>query len=243
MWVLFGKEINGFFSSIIGYVVIFFFLLTNGLLIWVFRTPVNVMEGNYATLESLFFISPWVFLFLIPAITMRMFSDEKRFGTLELLLVRPVSELKLVLAKFLASWVLAIVSILPTLIYLFSLWKLGSPPGNIDMGGAWGSYTGLLLLAGIYAAIGVFASSLTDNQAVSFVLAVVISLLVTWGFDQLSTVFNSGSLEFMVLKFGILYHYESISRGVLDSRDIIYFIGVITVFIMSTRTVLLSRKW
>jgi ABC-2 type transport system permease protein len=243
MWVLFGKEINGFFSTIIGYVVIFFFLLTNGLLIWVFRTPVNVMEGNYASLESLFFISPWVFLFLIPAITMRMISDEKRFGTLELLLVRPVDEFKLVMAKFLASWFLALVSILPTLIYLFSVWKLGSPPGNIDMGGAWGSYIGLLLLAGIYASIGIFASSLTDNQAVSFVLAVVISLLITWGFGQLATVFNSGSLEFMISKFGLLYHYESISRGVLDSRDLIYFFCVMTVFIMSTRTVLQSRKW
>ena len=243
MWVLFGKEINGFFSSIIGYVVIFFFLLTNGLLIWVFKTPVNVMEGNYASLESLFFISPWLFLFLIPAITMRMISDEKRFGTLELLLVRPVGEFMLVFSKFLASWFLAIVSILPTLIYLYSVWKLGSPPGNIDMGGTWGSYIGLLLLAGIYASIGIFASSLTDNQAVSFVLAVVISLIITWGFDQLATVFNSGSVEFMVSKLGLLYHYESISRGVLDSRDLIYFFGVMTVFIMSTRTVLQSRKW
>jgi len=243
MFVLVRKEIAGFFSNIIGFIVIFFFLLANGLLIWVFRSPVNVLEGNYATLDSLFFISPWVFLFLIPAITMRMIADEKRSGTLELLLIRPVNELKLVLSKFLASWFLALLAILPTLIYFYSVWKLGSPPGNIDVGGTFGSYIGLLLLAGIYSAIGVFASSLTDNQAVAFVMAAVFSILVTWGFDQLATLFNSGSIEYFVSRLGVMHHYESISRGVLDSRDLIYFLGMMIIFIMSTRTVLQSRKW
>ena len=243
MWVSFKKEINSFFGTILGYLVIFFFLLANGLLIWAFRSPVNVLEGNYASLDSLFFISPWVFLFLIPAITMRMIADEKKSGTLELLLVRPLDELRLVMSKFLASWFLAFLSILPTLIYFFSVWKLGSPRGNIDVGGTLGSYTGLLLLAGIYASIGVFASSLTDNQAIAFVMAVVFSLMVTWGFDQLATLFNSGSVQFIISKIGVMQHYESISRGVLDSRDLLYFLGVMVIFIMSTRTVLQSRKW
>jgi len=243
MWVLFRKEINNFFSSLLGYVVIFFFLLANGLLIWVFRSPVNVLEGNYSTLDSLFFISPWAFLFLIPAITMRMFADEKKLGTLELLLSRPINETTLVLSKFLASWLLAVLAIIPTLLYFFSVWKLGSPPGNIDIGGTWGSYIGLLLLAGVYASIGVFASSLTDNQAVAFVMAVVFILIITWGFNLLATVFNSGSMEFVISKPGLIHHYESLRRGVVDSRDLVYFFGVILIFIMSTRTVLLSRKW
>ncbi|MBN2699306.1 MAG: gliding motility-associated ABC transporter permease subunit GldF [Bacteroidales bacterium] len=243
MWVLFRKEVSNFFSTILGYVVIFFFLLANGLLIWVFRTPLNILEGNYASLDPLFMMAPWVFLFLIPAITMRMFADEKKLGTLELLLSRPVTETTLVLSKFFASWLLAILAILPTLLYFFSVWKLGSPPGNIDTGGTWGSYIGLFLLAGVYASIGVFASSLTDNQAVAFVMAVFFSLLVTWGFDQLATVFNSGSLGFTVSRIGLLYHYESVSRGVIDSRDLVWFFGVMVIFNTSSRTVLLSRKW
>lgn len=243
MWILFRKEISSFFSNILGYVVIFFFLTANSLLIWVFKSPVNLMEGNYATLDSLFMISPWIFLFLIPAITMRMFSDEKKSGTLELLLIRPVNEMTLVLSKFFAAWALAALALLPTLIYFFSAWKLGSPPGNIDTGGTWGSYAGLLLLAGIYGSIGLFASSLTDNQAISFILAVFMILGVTWGFGQLAALSGAGSTEYMLSKFGILFHYESISRGVLDSRDLVYFLGVIFLFIMATRTVLQSRKW
>ena len=243
MWALFRKEIGGFFSSLTGYLVIVVFLLLNSLFMWIVPGQFNVIENGYATLDTLFAIAPWVFLFLVPAITMRMFSEEKRSGTLDLLYTRPVSELQIILAKFLASWALVLCSLIPTLIYFWSVSRLGSPPGNIDMGGTWGSYIGLLFLGGIYAAIGLFASSLTGNQIVAFILAVFLSFLMYLGFEFLSGVAESGSTVFLISRLGISYHYNSISRGVIDSRDMLYFAGVILLFIVGTRTVLQSSKW
>ena len=243
MWALFKKEISGFFSSLTGYLVIVVFLLLNSLFMWIVPGQFNVIENGYATLDSLFAIAPWVFLFLVPAITMRMFSEEKRTGTLDLLYTRPVSELQIILAKFLASWALVLFSLLPTLIYFWSVSRLGSPPGNMDVGGSWGSYIGLLFLGGIYAAIGIFASSLTGNQIVAFITAVFLSFLMYLGFEFLSGIAESGSTVFMISRLGISYHYNSISRGVIDSRDILYFAGVILLFIVGTRTVLQSSKW
>ena len=243
MWALFKKEISGFFSSLTGYLVIVVFLLLNSLFMWIVPGQFNVVGNGYATMDSLFAIAPWVFLFLVPAITMRMFSEEKRTGTLDLLYTRPVSELQIILAKFLASWALVLFSLLPTLIYFWSVSRLGSPPGNMDMGGTWGSYIGLLFLGGIYAAIGIFASSLTGNQIVAFITAVFLSFLMYLGFEFLSGIAESGSTVFMISRLGISYHYNSISRGVIDSRDILYFAGVILLFIVGTRTVLQSSKW
>ena len=243
MWALFKKEIRGFFSSLTGYLVIVVFLLLNSLFMWIVPGQFNVVENGYATMDSLFAIAPWVFLFLVPAITMRMISEEKRTGTLDLLYTRPVTELQIVLAKFLASWTLVLLSLVPTLIYFWSVSRLGSPPGNIDMGGTWGSYIGLLFLGGIYAAIGMFASSLSGNQIVAFIIAVFLSFLMYLGFDFLSGVAESGRVALIVSEMGISYHYNSISRGVIDSRDMLYFAGVITVFIMGTRTLLQSSKW
>ena len=243
MWALFKKEISGFFSSLTGYLVIVVFLLLNSLFMWIVPGQFNVVGNGYATMDSLFAIAPWVFLFLVPAITMRMFSEEKRTGTLDLLYTRPVSELQIILAKFLASWALVLFSLLPTLIYFWSVSRLGSPPGNMDMGGTWGSYIGLLFLGGIYAAIGIFASSLTGNQIVAFITAVFLSFLMYMGFEFLSGIAESGSTVFMISRLGISYHYNSISRGVIDSRDILYFAGVILLFIVGTRTVLQSSKW
>jgi len=243
MWALFRKEIGGFFSSLTGYLVIVVFLLLNSLFMWIVPGQFNVIENGYATLDTLFAIAPWVFLFLVPAITMRMFSEEKRSGTLDLLYTRPVSELQIILAKFLASWALVLFSLIPTLIYFWSVSRLGSPPGNIDMGGTWGSYIGLLFLGGIYAAIGLFASSLTGNQIVAFILAVFLSFLMYLGFEFLSGVAESGSTVFLISRLGISYHYNSISRGVIDSRDMLYFAGVIFLFVVGTRTVLQSSKW
>ena len=243
MWALFKKEISGFFSSLTGYLVIVVFLLLNSLFMWIVPGQFNVVENGYATLDSLFAIAPWVFLFLVPAITMRMFSEEKRTGTLDLLYTRPVSELQIILAKFLASWALVLFSLLPTLIYFWSVSRLGSPQGNMDVGGTWGSYIGLLFLGGIYAAIGIFASSLTGNQIVAFITAVFLSFLMYLGFEFLSGIAESGSTVFMISRLGISYHYNSISRGVIDSRDILYFAGVILLFIVGTRTVLQSSKW
>ncbi|MEA3460709.1 MAG: gliding motility-associated ABC transporter permease subunit GldF [Bacteroidota bacterium] len=243
MWALFKKEISGFFSSLTGYLVIVVFLLLNSLFMWIVPGQFNVIGNGYATMDTLFAIAPWVFLFLVPAICMRMFSEEKRTGTLDLLYTRPVSELQIILAKFLASWALVLGSLLPTLIYFWSVARLGSPPGNMDMGGTWGSYVGLLFLGGIYAAIGIFASSLSGNQIVAFILAVFLSFLMYLGFEFLSGIAESGSTVFLISRLGISYHYNSISRGVIDSRDMLYFAGVILLFIVGTRTVLQSSKW
>ena len=243
MWALFKKEISGFFSSLTGYLVIVVFLLLNSLFMWIVPGQFNVIENGYATMDSLFAIAPWVFLFLVPAITMRMFSEEKRTGTLDLLYTRPVSELQIILAKFLASWALVLFSLIPTLIYFWSVSRLGSPPGNMDVGGTWGSYMGLLFLGGIYAAIGIFASSLTGNQIVAFITAVFLSFLMYLGFEFLSGIAESGRTVFLISRLGISYHYNSISRGVIDSRDMLYFAGVIMLFIVGTRTVLQSSKW
>ena len=243
MWSQFRKEISGFFSSLTGYVVIVVFLLLNSLFMWIVPGQFNVIANGYATMDPLFAIAPWVFLFLVPAITMRMISEEKRLGTLDLLNTRPVSELQIILAKFLASWALVFFSVLPTLVYFWSVARLGSPPGNMDMGGTWGSYLGLMFLGGIYAAIGIFASSLTGNQIVAFIIAVFLSFILYLGFDFLSGLAPSGSLAFQVSRLGISHHYNSISRGVIDSRDLFYFVGVMFLFIMGTRTVLQSSKW
>lgn len=243
MWTLFKKEISGFFSSLTGYVVIVVFLLLNSLFMWVIPGQFNVIENGYATLDSMFAMAPWVFLFLVPAITMRMISEEKRAGTLELLYTRPVSELQIILSKFLASWALVLLSLIPTLVYFWSVSRLGSTPGNMDTGGTWGSYIGLLFLGGIYAAIGLFTSSLTGNQIVAFIAAVFISFLMYQGFEFLSGVAGSGKTAFMISRLGIDYHYNSMSRGVLDSRDIIYFLMVMALFILGTRTVLQSSRW
>jgi ABC-2 type transport system permease protein len=210
---------------------------------WIFHGPTNVLDAGYANLDSLFIISPWVFLFLVPAVTMRLISDEKRMKTLELLLVRPISEFKIVMAKYLSGLVLVLAALLPTMIYLISINQLGNPAGNVDMGAIMGSYIGLFLLAAIYTAIGVFASSLTGNQIISFILAVVLSFVMYIGFDQLSELFSSGTFSTFTESLGINYHYRSISRGVIDSRDIIYFLSVIAVFILLTKLVLERRKW
>jgi len=241
MWTLFKKEIGSFFSSLTGYVVIVVFLLLNSLFMWVVPGQFNVIENGYATLDSLFALAPWVFLFLVPAITMRMIAEEKRSGTLELLYTRPVTEMQIILAKFLASWALLLLSLVPTLIFFWSVSRLGSPPGNIDTGGTWGSYAGLLFLGGIYAAIGIFTSSLTGNQIVAFILAVFISLIMYLGFGFLGEMAGEGKTAFLLSRLGIEAHYNSMSRGVLDSRDVLYFLMVMALFIMGAGAVLRRR--
>lgn len=243
MFSLLRKEINGFFSSVTGYLVIIVFLLLNSAFMWVFKGTNNVFENGYASLDSLFGLAPWIFLFLVPAITMRMFAEEKNTGTMELLFTRPVSEWQIVLSKFLAAWLLVVISLMPTLIYYLSVYLLGSPVGNIDSGGTWGSYIGLLFLGGIYASLGVFSSSLTENQIVAFILSVLFSFIFYLGFGLVATVFANGEVVFAIEKLGIEYHYQSISRGVIDSRDLAYFGAVIFIFLYSTRYLLISRKW
>lgn len=243
MITLLRKEIQEFFSSLIGYIVIIVFLLVNSLFMWVFKSNFNIIDNGYANIDTLFLISPWVFLFLIPSLTMRLFSEEKKSGTIELLFTRPISDLKIVLAKYFAGVSLVVFALIPTLVYFLSVYLLGDPIGNIDVGGVWGSYIGLFFLAAVYTSIGVFASSLTKNQVVAFIIAVGLSAFIYSGFDTISSLSIFKGIDNIIIYLGIASHYSSISRGVIDSRDLIYFIATISVFIFLTKMVLESRKW
>lgn len=243
MYSLFTKEIRSFLSSLIGYIVIIVFLLAISLFMWIIKGDSNVLDMGYANIDTLFAIAPWVFLFLIPAITMRSFADEKKSGTIELLLTRPLTDLQIILAKYLAGLVLVLFSLIPTLVSFYSVYKLGAPEGNIDTGGTWGSYIGLLFLGSSFVSIGLFASALTDNQIVSFILALAMSFFCYIGFEQISSLEFIGTADTLIANLGINAHYNSLSRGVIDSRDVIYFLSFNTLFMMCTRLVLQSRKW
>lgn len=243
MLSLLRKEIGDFLSSLIGYLVIAVFLCAVSLFMWVFPIDMNVLNSGYANLDALFILGPWVFLFLCPAVTMRLFAEEQRTGTIELLLTKPLLDWQIILAKFLAGWILTIIALVPTLVYYYSVYKLGSPEGNLDSGGMWGSYIGLLLLAGAYVAIGVFASSLTNNQIVSFILAVFLCFSAFIGFDSVSSLVPMEWVERLLINLGINSHYTSMSRGVIDTRDLLYFLSLITIFLLFTKTRIESRKW
>jgi ABC-2 type transport system permease protein len=223
--------------------VITVFLLINGLFLWVFKGDFNILEFGYANLDGLFMIAPFVFLFLIPAITMRLFAEEKKSGTMELILTKPLSELEIVMAKYLSGLILVIFSLLPTLVYFFSVWYLGMPKGNIDLGGMWGSYIGLLFLGASFVAIGMFASTLTDNQIVSFIIAVFLCGFLYVGFDFIYSFDLFGKADLLIKSLGLNDHYQSMSRGVLDTRDMIYFLGVIALFILLSKFSIERRKW
>lgn len=237
------KEIRSFLNSVTGYLVIIVYLLINGFILWLFPGAFNILEGSYASIDNLFVISPWVFMFLIPAITMRMFADERRGGTMELLLTKPLTDMQIVWSKFIAGVLLVLLSILPTLVYYFTVYQLGNPVGNIDSGGTFGSYIGLLFLGAGYVSIGVFASSLTENQIVSFLIALFLSMFMYIGFEQLAGLDLFGNADLFILSLGINEHYLSMSRGVIDSRDVLYFLSVIIIFALATRLVIQSRKW
>jgi len=243
MFTLLRKEISSFLSSLIGYAVIIVFLLINGLFLWVFPLEFNILDYGFSSIENLFMLAPWVFLFLIPAITMRTFAEEQKSGTMELLLTKPLNDLEIILAKYLAGVVLVLFSLLPTLIYYYTVNKLGLPPGNIDHGATLGSYIGLLFLGAGFVAIGVFASAISNNQIVSFLIAVFLCGFAFTGFEFIYNLSIFGSVGLFIRQLGINAHYTSISRGVVDSRDVLYFISLIAFFLMLTRLRLESRKW
>lgn len=243
MWTLLKKEINSFLNSLIGYIVISVFLLFVGLFMWVLPTDANVIDNGYADLSTLFTVAPWLFLFLIPAITMRSFADEKSSGTIELLQTRPLSDLSIILAKYLGGLALVIFTLVPTLVYFMSIYQLGNPTGNIDTGSVWGSYIGLLLLAASFVSIGIFSSAITNNQIVSFILAVFLSWGLWIGLETVASFQFLGTWDHLLLSIGINSHYSSLSRGVIDTRDVVYLLSLIAVFIALTQTVLESRKW
>lgn len=240
---IFWKEINAFFSSLIGYFVVGVFLTVIGIMLW-FLPDFSLLEFNYATLAPFFDLAPVVFSFLIPAITMRSFAEERQSGTIELLATRPVTDLQIILGKYFASLALVVFALLPTVLYYLTVYQLGVPKGNLDSGAILGSYFGLLLLAGAFAAIGMFASSLSANQIVAFLLAVLLCVLFYWGFFFFSKLpIFVGKLDDLIQQLGIDYHYASISRGVLDTRDLLYFFSISAFFIALTLVSLERRKW
>ena len=243
MWTLYKKELRGFFSSIIGYLTIGVFLVLTGLTLWVFSSSFNILDYGYAGMDGLFITGPFLYLFLIPAITMRSLAEERRGGTMEMLMTRPIGDWTIVWAKFLAAWTLVFISLLPTLVTYFCVYSLGDPVGNIDTGSVAGSYIGLLLLGGAFVAIGIFCSSLTQNQIVAFIMAAVLCIAVYLGFESVYNMGVQGGAGLFIRKLGAAYHYESMSRGVVDTRDVLYFACVAALFLMATRMVLQSRQW
>lgn len=243
MFVLLKKELSSFLNSLIGYLVIIVFLTALGLFMWVFPGEFNVLNAGYANIDTLFIIAPWVFMFLIPAITMRSFADEKKSGTIELLLTRPLTDMNIILAKYFAGLLIVVFALLPTLIYYLSVHLLGIQPGNIDVGGMWGSYFGLLFLASAFVAIGIFASSVSENQIVAFTIGVFLSFFCYIGFESISSLDLFGKIDSLIIQLGINEHYISMSRGVIDTRDVVYFFSINSLFITITKTILESRKW
>ncbi len=243
MWSIFLKEINTFFSSLIAYIVIGVFLVILGLVMWVFPDT-SLLNYNYASLDQLFDLAPIIFMFLIPALTMRSFAEENQTGTIELLTTKPLSDFAIIFGKYLACTVLLSIAVFPTLIYYYTVYQLGSPPGNLDSGAIMGSYIGLILLGQVFVAIGVFASSISNNQIVAFMLATFLCFFFYWGFNYLSRLpFFVGRTDDLVQMLGIDYHYFSISRGVIDTRDVLYYFSLSAIFLLLTYLVLQRRKW
>lgn len=234
MLAILKKEINTFFASPIGYLVIGIFLLLNGLFLWLFKGNFNIFNASEASLSSFFLLAPWILIFLVPAVTMRSFSDEKKQGTLELLVTKPLTHFQIVLGKYFGALVLILLAVLPTLLYVYSILELSSPETGIDIGSTIGSYFGLIFLIGAYTAIGVFSSTLSDNQIVAFIIAVFICFFFYFGFEGLSNYALLGDL-FYLEDLGMSAHYNSISRGVIDTRDLIYFISISIAFLFFTK--------
>lgn len=226
------REIKSFFGSPIGYLVIAIFLILNGLFLWVFEGDYNILNTGFADLTPFFTLAPWILIFLIPAVTMRSFSDEKKQGTLELLLTKPLSIWQIVNGKFLGSLLLIVMAIIPTFVYVKVISDLGMPIGNIDMGSTIASYFGLLFLISAYSAIGIFTSTLSENQIVAFIVAVFLCFFFYFGFDGLATIMPNFSSVISTL--GMQSHFKSIGRGVIDTRDLLYFVSITIVFLSFT---------
>lgn len=232
MFPILRKEFNSFFASPIAYLVIGVFLLVNGLFLWVFKDDLNVLNAGFADLNSFFLLAPWIFLFLIPAITMKSFADELHSGTIETLKTKPITDWQIVSGKFTASLLLIIVALAPTLTYVYTVLQLGNPIGNLDLGSTIGSYIGLLFLAATYTSVGLFTSTFSKNQIVAFILGVFITFFLFYGFDAIASLFSN---SYSVQLLGINEHFKSISRGVIDTRDIVYFVSVTTFFLLLTK--------
>lgn len=236
------KEITGFFSSLIAHITIGVFLITTSLFLWIFPDS-SILDYDYASLDSLFNIAPYTFMFLVPAITMRSIAEERREGTFELLATRPISDWEIILGKYFACLLIVLFALIPTLIYYFTVYQLGLTKGNVDTGAVIGSYIGLFLLGGVFTAIGIFASSIGKNQIVAFMIAVFLCFFAFSGFDSISQLLSLKNIAAYLTMLSINEHYQSVSRGVLDTRDLLYFLSFITLFLAITKTIIGSRKW
>jgi ABC-2 type transport system permease protein len=237
-----SKEFSSFLNSLIAYVVIGVFLLTIGLLMWVFPDT-SVLEYGYADMQTLFSLAPYVFVFLIPAITMRSFAEEKKAGTMELLFTKPLSDWDIILGKYFSTLLLSLFALLPTLVYYYCLYMLGNPVGNLDTPGIIGSYIGLSMVAAAFCAVGIFASCITPNQIVAFVVGAFLCFLLFSGFDSISALPFWSANALAVKQWGVLFHYESMSRGLIDTRDVIYFFSLVLLVLSVTKLILGSRQW
>ncbi|MFB6319861.1 gliding motility-associated ABC transporter permease subunit GldF [Saccharicrinis sp. FJH54] len=241
MFTIYLKEIKTFFSALQGYIITGLFLLTTALFLWVIPGSWNIPESGYATLNGLFELAPWLFLFFIPAITMRMFAEEYRSGTIELIITRPVKTSGIIGGKYLAGLTLLLITLLPTLIWVITVSAIALPKGNIDGGAISGSYIALFLLGSTYVSIGVLGSSLTDNQVVAFLITLALSFLTYSGFSLLGSAPGINAVTGYMEQLGIESHYLSMSRGVIDSRDVFYFISA-NLFFLFAANISLKRR-
>ncbi|HLF36279.1 MAG TPA: gliding motility-associated ABC transporter permease subunit GldF [Cyclobacteriaceae bacterium] len=239
---VFNKEVSNFLNSLTAYIVIVVFLTIIGLLMWVFPDT-SILEYGFADMFTLFRFGPYVLMFLVPAITMKMFAEEKKNGTFEILFTRPLSDNEIILGKYLAAMVLVLLSIAPTLLYFFSIYQLGNPQGNIDAAGTAGSYIGLVLLGGVFASIGIFASSMTENQVVAFILSIFLCFILYDGFQQLPGLQSVNSVRIILEKLSIAFYYNDLSKGLINLNGIVYLLSVILFMLILTKLVIGSRKW
>jgi ABC-2 type transport system permease protein len=242
MWSIFQKEVSVFLNSLIAYLVVLVFLTFIGVFMWVLPES-SILEYGYAEMDTLFSYGPLAFLLLIPAITMRSFAEEKKDGTIELLLTKPISDWALLLGKYLSACVLVAFALIPTILYYLSVYKLGKPEGNIDTAAVASSYIGLFLLGCVYTSAGIFASSISSNQIISFILALLLCYLVYNGFNHLASLDLWEGSAVDLLPLGLDHHYNALSKGVVDSRNVFYFFTVIGIMLLSTKIILSSRKW
>ncbi len=242
MFSLYLKELRSFLSSIIGYVFILIYLIASGLFHWILSYNTNLLEGAEADLIPFFNLSPVILLILIPAITMRSIAEERRTGTIELLFTKPISDLGIILAKYFAGVTLMIIAIIPTIVYFFSMYYMGKPIGIIDLGASLTSYLGLILLGSVFVSIGIFASSLTSSQIVSFILAMFLCWFIYDGLELLGSFSQVGDSDAIIRYFGISSHYNSIKKGLVDTSDIVYFISVIFLFLYASLSSVKSLK-
>lgn len=243
MFAIFKKELSQFFSSLIGYIAISVFLLLVGFIVW-FAPETNILDAGYASLDNFFYIAPFILMMLIPAITMRSFSEEMQTGTIELLATRPLTDSDIILGKFFAALALVVAAIAPTLVYFYTIYHLAAPIGNVDFGGIVGAYFGLLFLSAVFVSVSLFTSSVTHSQIVAFIGGSFICFVMYYAIEGLAKLGAFyGKSDYLVEQFGLFAHYESMGRGIIDTRDLVYFLSIISLFTLFTRTSLASRKW